>query len=97
MTGLIGRYQAPDVEWRGGERLCVVTRSGPKHLRLVDLGSLDVYRVPAGEARRLAPADDISLRRLLARLKKRRRAAWLDDFRRARAREAIRVLERCMS
>ncbi len=86
------RYYAP----RGGWRYVVLYRKGRKWLRLLDTATLEVYKVPVFEFRRLRPYR-MARRTLAARLVKRRDAfrRYGRRFSERAVKATIQVLRRC--
>lgn len=77
-TDCIVHYHGPTVDksrapWPGGWRVCVIYGKGPKWAHLLDVGTLHTYKIPVGDLRYAKPCpDNVSPRRLAARLKRRR-------------------------
>ncbi|GAB5469817.1 MAG: hypothetical protein Kilf2KO_28470 [Rhodospirillales bacterium] len=66
---MIYRYYAD----RGGWRFVVLFHKGYKHVRLLDTGTFDVYRITPRDVGRLRPYTQITPKTLAGRIKERRR------------------------
>lgn len=52
---MIYTYCSDDPGWRGGWRFVVLFHKGRKWIKLLDTATLEVYRRPVSETRRLRP------------------------------------------
>jgi hypothetical protein len=74
MKMTFGSYKPSAGDWRGGQRLVVVTQQGRKWAQLLDFGSLDRVRVPVSELRRITPEDTARPKWMVRSI--RRRIGW---------------------
>jgi hypothetical protein len=92
--GSILYYHGSAPSWRGGWRLCVVVKSGRKWCRLIDVGSLAVYRVHVRELERCKPAANGSVRvEHMVDVMQRRQRGWLGTLTDDQDRRADEVLD----
>lgn len=68
---MIFTYSNSKPEWRGGRRFAVLFHTGRKWIKLLDTATLEVYRLPVAEQRRLSPYS-IEPKTMASRLAKRR-------------------------
>jgi len=110
IPGTLLYYHGAGPTWRGGWRLCVLIKINARHrnnrnalsVRLIDVGSLDVYRVTEREVDRFTPGNASTAKHVpgcairkahVVDTMLRRQAGWLGTLTEEQERRADEVLD----